>query len=173
MFWKGSTAREGLSGSASGWLDPNRNIFRKCRSWEVFKPHTPGSHRLGDILWRLRTPYRRTRSRPCRGFVGARHRKCKPLRIPRSPLTLRGVSSLCADSQAMPTPNRAIRGRRFHKTTAPPFQSGAAEPPPCAAAEHGGRVIAGAAYSMSRAASRAARATSRMTSPEKFARSRH
>lgn len=35
MFWKGSTAREGLSGSASGWLDPNRNIFRKCRSWEV------------------------------------------------------------------------------------------------------------------------------------------
>jgi hypothetical protein len=55
MFWKGSTAMEGLSGSASGWLDPNRNIFRKCRSWEVFKPHTPSSHRLGDILWRLRT----------------------------------------------------------------------------------------------------------------------
>jgi hypothetical protein len=27
MFWKGSTAMEGLSGSASGWLDPIETSF--------------------------------------------------------------------------------------------------------------------------------------------------
>src|SRR5437016_9039539 len=51
MFWNGSTAMEGLSGSARA--GPGRSIFGRHRCAAL--RHSPGPHGLGDIFQRLQT----------------------------------------------------------------------------------------------------------------------
>src|ERR1700687_939280 len=54
MFWNGSTAIEGLSGSARGWTVST--FCRHCRRRRVrINSTTPRAHRLGNILQRLQT----------------------------------------------------------------------------------------------------------------------
>ena len=47
MFWNGSTAMEGLSGSARGCA-VSVGVFVAAKAWA--DAHAPSPHRLGDIL---------------------------------------------------------------------------------------------------------------------------
>ena len=76
MFWNGSTAMEGLSGSGSGELAGCRADTLPLRLLPISRARQR-SARARDVLQRVRSPMSSNAARPCPESADRRHRRCR------------------------------------------------------------------------------------------------